>query len=89
MSEALRELRTNGLSRVLEENPPEHDPQSNGSAEARVILFKKHFRTVRPNLETEIGHRIYVRPPFVSWMVCHVVAVVTWCAKGHDGCTAY
>ena len=40
LSEALRELRINGLSQVLEEHPPEHDPQSNGSAEVGAKLVK-------------------------------------------------
>ena len=60
LSEALRELRINGVSQVLEEHSPEYDLQSNGSAEVGVKLFKN-----------KIGHRIPVRHPMVSWMVRH------------------
>ena len=35
LTEALRELRISGLEQILEEHPPEYDPQSNGSAEPR------------------------------------------------------
>ena len=34
--ESLRELRVNGLERVMSENSPEYDPQANGSAEVGV-----------------------------------------------------
>ena len=64
LSEALRELRINGVSQVLEEHSPEYDPRSNGSAEVGVKLLKNHLRTIRSNLENEIGHRIPVRPPW-------------------------
>ena len=51
------------MSQVLEEHPPEHDPQSNVSAEVAVKLLKNHLRTIRSNLENEIGHRIPVKHP--------------------------
>ena len=77
------------MSQVLEEHPPVYEPQSNGSAEVGLKLFKNHFRTVRSNLENEIGHRIPVRHPLVSWMVRHAAAIIALCAKGHDGGTVY
>ena len=89
LGEALREHRINGVSQVLEEHSPEYDPQSNGSAEVGVKLLKNHLRTIRSNLENEIGHRIPVRHPLISWMVRHAAAVITWCSKGHGGRTAY
>ena len=52
LSEALRELRVRGLEQCLEEHPPEHDPQSNGSAEVGVKLLKGHLRTLRCLLYT-------------------------------------
>ena len=89
LTEALRELRINGVSQVLEEHPPEYDPQANGAAEVGVRLLKNHLRTLRCNLENEIGHRVPVRHPLVAWMASHAAALITWCAKGHDGRTAY
>ena len=78
LSEALKELRINGVSQVLEEHPPEYDPQSNGSAEVGVKLLKNHFRTIRSSLENDIGHCIPVRHPLVSWTVRHAAAIITW-----------
>ena len=51
LTEALRELRINGVSQVLEEHPPEYDPQANGAAEVGVKLLKNHLCTLRCNLE--------------------------------------
>jgi hypothetical protein len=56
LSESLRELRINGVSQVLEEHSPEYDPQANGAADVGVQLLKSHMRTLRCNLENEIGH---------------------------------
>ena len=89
LKEALRELRISGLEQVLEEHPPEYDPQSNGSAEVGVKLVKGLFRTLRSDLESKIGHRVPVRHPLISWMIRHAADLVTWCSKGHDGRTAH
>ena len=82
-------MRIAGLEQVLEEHPPEYDPQSNGSAEVGVRLVKGVLRTLRSCLESKIGHRVPVRHPLTSWMVRHAADLVTWCSKGHDGRTAY
>ena len=89
LAEALRELRINGVEKVLEEHSPEYDPKANGSAEVGVRLLKGQFRTLRSCLEEHIGHRIPVRHPLMSWLVRHSANLVTWCTKGHDGQTAY
>ena len=89
LTEALRELRINGLSQILEEHSPEYDPQANGSAEVGVKLVKGHFRCLRSSLEEHLGHRIPVRHPLMTWLVRHAANVITWCSKGHDGQTAY
>ena len=89
LAEALRDLRIQGLEQALEEHSPEYDPQSNGSAEVAVRLVKGHLRTMRSCLESRIGYRIPVRHAVMSWLVRHAAALVTWCAKGHDGQTAY
>ena len=68
---------------------PEHDPQSNGRAEVGVKLLKGHFRTMKSCMESKIGYNIPVRHPLITWMVRHAASLVTWCAKGHDGLTAY
>ena len=89
LTEALRELRVQGVEQVLEEHSPEYDPQSNGSAEVGVKLLKGHLRTLKSCLESQLGYRVPVQHPLVSWMVRHAADLVTWCAKGHDGQTAY
>ena len=89
LTEALRELRIQGLEQRLEEHSPEYDPQSNGSAEVGVKLFKGHLRTLRSCLEAKIGFKIPVRHPLIDWLVRHAACLITWCAKGHDGRTAY
>ena len=89
LSEALRELRIQGLEQTMQEHSPEYDPQANGSAEVGVKLVKGHFRTIRSCIETRLGYRIPVRHPLMAWMIRHAAHLVTWCAKGHDGQTAY
>ena len=68
---------------------PEYDPQANGSAEVGVKLLKGHFRTVRSCIESRFGHRIPVHHPLIAWMIRHAASLITWCAKGQDGQTAY
>ena len=89
LQEALRELRVQGLEQTMEEHSPEYDPQANGSAEVGVKLLKGHFRTVRSCIESRLGHRIPVRHPLIAWMIRHAASLITWCAKGQDGQTAY
>ena len=89
LTEALRELRVQGVAQVLEEHSPEYDPQSNGSAEVGVKLLKGQLRTMKSCLENTLGYRVPVQHPLVAWMARHAANLVTWCAKGHDGQTAY
>ena len=58
LSEVLRDLRINGVSQIIEEHPPEYDPQASGAAEVGVQLVKDRLRTLRCNFENEIGHGI-------------------------------
>ena len=51
--------------------------------------MKGQMRTLKSNLENEIGQRIPVRHPLMAWLASHAAALTTWCAKGHDGRTAY
>ena len=46
LTEALRELRISGLEQVLEEHPPEYDPQSNGTAEKAVQESMEQIRAM-------------------------------------------
>ena len=55
LTEALRELRIQGLDQCLEEHPPEYDPQANGSAEVGVKLLKGHLRTVKSRLAKRLA----------------------------------
>ena len=66
LSEALSELRIQGLEQTLEEHPPEYDPKANGSAEVGVKLLKGHFRTLRSAMEEKLGCRIPVRHPLIA-----------------------
>ena len=89
LTEALRELRIQGLEQCLEEHSPEYDPMANGSAEVGVKLWKGQFRTLKSCLESQIGYKIPVRHPLISWLVRHAACLIMWCSKGHDGRTAY
>ena len=89
LSETLRELRIQGMEQALEEHSPEYDPKSNGSAEVGVKLLKGHFRTLRSSVEDRLGYRIPVKHPVMAWLIRHAANLVTWCARGHDGQTAY
>ena len=89
LTEALRELRIQGLDQCLEEHSPEYDPQCNGSAEIGVKLLKGHFRTLKSCLEAKIGFKVPVRHPLVAWMIRHSANLITWYARGADGRTGY
>ena len=92
LSEALCELKIDGVASapiLMEEHSPEYGPQANGSAEIGVKLLIGHFRTFWFKLESEIKFRVPVRHPLVSWMVRHAAGIITWCAKGHAGRSAY
>ena len=85
----MRELRAQGLEQATEEHSPAYDPQANGSAEVAVRLLKGHLRTLRSNLEAHIGFKIPARHALMDWLVRHSAALITWCARGHDGQSAY
>ena len=87
--ESLRELRVNGLEKVMSENSPEYDPQANGSAEVGVQIVKGMMKTHRSSLEEELGHRVPARHPLMAWLVRHAANIATWTVKGPDGKTAY
>ena len=86
---ALRELRVQGIEQAIEEHSPEFDPRANGSAEVAVRLLKGHLRTLRSGLESQIGFKIPARHALMDWLVRHSASLITWCARGHDGQTAY
>ena len=88
LAEPLRELRIECVAELLEEHPPEYDLQSNGSAEVGVQLLKGHFRTIRSGLESQLGFRIPVWRPLISWMIRHAGNLINCCWNGHDGRTA-
>ena len=89
LTEALRELRIQGLENVMSENSPEYDPQANGSAEVGVQIVKGMVRTHRSGLEEELGHRVPARHPLIAWLVRHAANIVNWTVTGADGKTAY
>ena len=73
----------------IAENSPEYDSQANGSAEVGVKLVKAMVRTMHSELGRELGFRVPVRHPLISWLVRHAANTLTWTVKGHDGVTAY
>ena len=87
--ESLRELRINGLEQVMSENSPEYDPQSNGMAEAAVKSWKGMFRTHKSALEEQLGAKIPVKHPMISWLAKWASDILVWTVKGLDGITAY
>ena len=89
LTESVRELRIQGIEKVMSENSPEYDPQANRNAEVRVKIVKSMFRTSRSGLEEELGYRVPARHPLMAWLVRHAADVVNWSMRGPDGLTAY
>ena len=71
------------------ELPVPHDPQSNGGTEIGVKLVKNKLTTFRRCLESRIGYRVPPLHPLMGWLCMHVSMIVTYCAAGPDGLSAY
>ena len=52
-------------------------------------LVKGTVKTMRSELERQLGVRVPVRHPLISGLVRHAANTLTWTVKGHDGVTAY
>ena len=85
LTEALTELRIEGVSELLVEHPPEYGPQSNSSGEAGVKLLTGWFRTVRSGLDGQPAYRVSVRHPMIAWMMKPFGNLIIWCQKDHEG----
>ena len=78
---SLRDLRVEGFYQVMRENSPEYDPQANGNAEVGVKLVKGMVRTMRSDIERELGFRVPARHPLIAWLVRHAANALTWVVK--------
>ena len=87
--ETLKTLKVNGLEQASAEGSVPYDPQSNGAAEAAVGILKGSLRTLILGLERQIGARVPVTHPIVTWLVRHAAMLRTLRVKGPDGLTAY
>ena len=72
----------------MHENVPGYDPQSNMHAEVVVKLLKEMVRTMRSNLEGELGFRVSPRHTLVAWLALHAANTLNRMIKGHDGIRA-
>ena len=75
-TELLRELRIQGLEKVMSENSPEYDPQAHRNAEVGVKIVKGMLGTLKSGLEDELGYRVPARHRLVAWLVRHAADVV-------------
>ena len=74
---------------AIAENPPAHDPQCNGHAEAAVGDVKAQIRAVKIGLESRI--RVKVQPdwPIIEWIVPHAAELINRFSMGSDGKTPH
>ena len=64
------------------------DSDSNGKIERAVRKLKGLIRTMRSDLESEIGENVNLDSPIVPWMVRHAAYVLTRSELKPDGKTA-
>ena len=87
--EALKALKVAGVEQASAEGSVPYDPQTNGAAESAVGTIKGMLRTLTLCLEEQIGARIPVGHPLLTWLVRHAAWCRTSRIRGSDGRTAY
>ena len=87
--ETLKTLKVNGIEQAAVEGSVPYDPQSNGAAEMAVGLLKGSLRSLLLGLERQIGAKVPVTHPLVTWLVRHAAMLRTMRVRGQDGLTAY
>ena len=75
--------------RIVLEEPPVHESQSNGAAENAILQVQGQFRVIKDALESRIGVRITGEATCVPWMVSHAAALINRYHVGLDGKTNY
>ena len=80
-------LKIAGLTSATSEGSVPYDPQTNGRAESAVGVVKGMFRTLLLGFEKQIGGRMPLTHPVVSWLVAHAAAVRNLRVVGADGKT--
>ena len=71
------------------DNPPAHDPQSNGEAERAVQEVKAQMGATVLALESRLDSKVDSRWPVIEWVVPHAAGTVNRFLVGNDGRTAY
>ena len=71
LKQVQRELRARRRHRTVMANPPEYDPQSNGSIENAVGEVLQQMRAIKLGLEQKIGCPIPQNHALLYWIVEH------------------
>ena len=71
------------------ENPPAHDPQSNGEAERAVQEVKAQMRAIKFGLESRIKANIGGNPLVFEWIIPHASDCISRFLVGKDGRTPH
>ena len=77
------------MQEAIPENPPAHDPQSNGVAEAAVREVKAQIRAVKIGLESRIKVKIQPDWPIIEWIIPHSADLINRYQLGNDGKTPH
>ena len=85
----LRRVRETWTGEVVPETSTEHDPQSNGAAEASVGIIKALVRTQKIALQQRIGCEVVAGHPLIGWMVRYAGSTYRRFKVGADGKTPY
>ena len=89
VSRAVAALKMSGVDNVVDEGSVPYDPQSNGAAEVTVRLMKGMFKVLLLSLERQLGARIPLDHPVITWLLMHGAMLRTLLIKGEDGLTAH
>ena len=85
---ALR-LKPEELEGVTREDAQRYDSQSNGATEAGIRSIRGLFRTMKLDLENNIGEKVPVDHPIVSWLLEHAALLLSAVVRKDDGTTPW
>ncbi len=85
---ALR-LKPEEMESITREDAPAYDSRSNGATEAGVRSIRGLFRTIKLDVENNIGMKIPVDHPIVIWMLEHVALLLSAVVRKEDGTTPW
>ena len=86
LQKALAVMRT---YKTLPINPPEYNPQSNGSAEKAVQDVVGQARCLLLGLEARLKQNLDPGIPFMKWLLRHAAFLLTRYSVGKDGLTPW